>query len=80
MEDIQKCVSEAKATYDDHLKNTKVRKQLVRFSARVKHYGNIMDVMVAHHPEYVALAWGAMKFCFTVSNVALYIPRLASTK
>jgi hypothetical protein len=67
LEDVQKCVSDAKAIYDDKHKRTKVRDQLVKFSARVKHYGNVMDVLVSHHPEYVALAWGAMKFCFTVS-------------
>lgn len=26
-----------------------------------------MDVLVQHHPEYVALAWGAMKLLFVVS-------------
>jgi len=25
-----------------------------------------MDVLVQHHPEYVSLAWGAMKFIFGV--------------
>ena len=25
-----------------------------------------MDVLVQHHPEYVALAWGAMKLVFGV--------------
>ena len=31
------------------------------------YYGNIFDVFAQHHPEYVALAWGAMKFLFVVS-------------
>jgi hypothetical protein len=30
-------------------------------SERVHYYGNIMDVLVQHHPEYVSLAWGTMK-------------------
>ncbi|KAF2267733.1 hypothetical protein CC78DRAFT_456466 [Lojkania enalia] len=28
------------------------------------HYSTIFDVIAQHHPEYVALAWGAMKFLF----------------
>jgi len=31
------------------------------------YYGNIFDVLAQHHPEYVALAWGAMKFLLVVS-------------
>ena len=27
-----------------------------------------MDVLVQHHPEYTALAWGAMKFVSVVSD------------
>ena len=30
-----------------------------------------MDVLVQHHPEYVALAWRAMKFVFVVSHLNL---------
>lgn len=36
-------------------------------SQRLLYYGNIMDVLVQHHPEYVSLVWGAMKFIFGVS-------------
>lgn len=32
------------------------------------HYSNVLDVLVQHHPEYVSLAWGALKFVFVVSN------------
>ena len=28
-----------------------------------------MDVMVQHHPEYVSLAWGAMKIVFGVRKL-----------
>ena len=31
-----------------------------------------MDVIVQHHPEYVALAWGAMKFLFKVSDPKMH--------
>ncbi|KAG9190518.1 hypothetical protein G6011_08606 [Alternaria panax] len=29
------------------------------------YYGKIMDTLAQHHPEYVALVWGAMKFVLT---------------
>lgn len=28
----------------------------------------IFDVFAQHHPEYVSLAWGTMKFLFIVST------------
>ena len=48
-------------------RNKKAAKWLERFSSRIIHYGNFFDVLSQHHPEYVALAWGAMKFLFVVS-------------
>lgn len=37
-------------------------------STRIVHYSSILDVLVQHHPEYVSLAWGALKFVFVVSH------------
>lgn len=58
---IAKTHYEAKAT-------SKARKWLARFSSRVVFYGTVLDVLAQHHPEYVALAWGALKFLFMVCN------------
>ena len=41
-------------------------KWLSRLAPKIRFYGNIMDVLMQHHPEYVALAWGAMKFMLVV--------------
>ena len=60
-------VLDAKSRYDQTHQNKKVGKWLSRFSSGVQYYGNIMDVLVQQHPEYVSLAWGAMKFLFVVS-------------
>ena len=65
MFDVEKAVLVARAHYDGK-KSSKVRKYLADFSKRVCFYGNIMDVLVQHHPEYVSLAWGAMKLLFVV--------------
>ncbi|KAJ6007817.1 hypothetical protein N7540_011793 [Penicillium herquei] len=35
--------------------------RLEQLSERIHYYGSIMDVLVQQHPEYVSLAWGAMK-------------------
>lgn len=37
------------------------RKHIEWVARRIDYYGNIMDVLVQQHPEYVALAWGTMK-------------------
>ena len=68
LEDIQRTVINAKSRYELTHQNKKVGKWLSRLSSRVNFYGNIMDVLVQHHPEYVALAWGGMKCLFVVSK------------
>ena len=67
--DLEDAVINAKARYDSAHQNRKVSKWLSKFSCRVQFYGNIMDVLVQQHPEYVSLAWGAMKFLFVVSMI-----------
>jgi hypothetical protein len=44
----------------------KARKWLEVFSSKVVYYGTVMDVLVQQYPQYVSLAWGAMKFLFMV--------------
>ena len=68
MKDVQQAALEAKLRYDTVHKGKKVGRWLASFSSRVCYYGNIMDVLVQHHPEYVSLAWGAMKFLFVVRD------------
>ena len=68
LEDVQLAVAIAKAKFDLSRKNEKTKKWIGKISARVPYYGNIMDVLVQHHPEYVSLAWGTMKFFFMVSS------------
>ncbi|KAF4829591.1 hypothetical protein CGCTS75_v006444 [Colletotrichum tropicale] len=32
------------------------------FSSRVVYYGQVLDTLAQHHPEYVGLVWGIIKF------------------
>lgn len=66
MEEVQSAVADAKARYDTGRQNDNVRIWLSKLSTRIGHYGNIMDVLVQQHPQYAALAWGAMKFLFVL--------------
>lgn len=70
LEDVRRTVLEAKTRYESAHEHSKIRKWLSKFSNRVQFYGNVLDVLVQHHPEYVSLAWGAMKFMFVVSAEA----------
>lgn len=63
--DVQNEIQAAKDKYETK-SNGKVRKWLAKFSDGVLFYGNIMDVLVQQHPEYVSLAWGTMKLMFVV--------------
>jgi hypothetical protein len=64
--DVQIAVLEAQKGYEVKASKNKVQKWLRRLSARVMFYGGILDVLIQQHPEYVSLAWGAMKFIFVV--------------
>lgn len=79
IKDVLQAVSDARDKY--HAKRTsKAWKWLTQLSARVNYYGSILDVMVQHHPEYAALAWGAMKVLFVVRNyITLGISPLTPT-
>lgn len=65
LHDVEKAVLDAKARYEDK-KQSKTRSHLGDFAKRVHYYGKIMDMLAQQHPEYVSLAWGAMKLLFVV--------------
>ncbi|KAK4166271.1 hypothetical protein QBC43DRAFT_189396, partial [Cladorrhinum sp. PSN259] len=65
VEDVRSLVQDSFDRYAAKISNQKVvqiRKWLNRVLETLHHYANIFDVFVQHHPEYVALVWGAMKF------------------
>ena len=66
MQDVVLAVQQAKDEYDARKRKSKAGEYMVAFSKRVMMYGAIMDTLSQHHPEYVSLAWGAMKFVFIV--------------
>ncbi|KAH7129451.1 hypothetical protein B0J13DRAFT_482768 [Dactylonectria estremocensis] len=68
IQDIQTLACESFAKYSDGQAFPRARKWLQRAISRMHHYGNIMDVLVQHHPEYAALAWGAMKLVLVAAQ------------
>ena len=66
MEDAMTAVEAARSVYEKRSRKGKPREWLLAFSSRVMHYKGVMDTLAQHHPEYVSLAWGAMKFLFMV--------------
>jgi hypothetical protein len=66
MKDVHDKVGESAATYESQRKGSKARKWLASLSSRIQFYGTVIDVFAQHHPEYVALAWGSIKFLLTV--------------
>lgn len=67
MQDVLDSVQSARTYYQYDRGQSRTRECLRAFSHRVMHYGNVLDVLVQHHPEYTSLAWGAMKMIFGVS-------------
>ncbi|KAF8246083.1 hypothetical protein K440DRAFT_491115, partial [Wilcoxina mikolae CBS 423.85] len=66
LRDVETAVTAAKMHYETRSKQSKAREWLGKFSARIVFYSSVLDVFVQHHPEYVSLVWGAMKFLFVV--------------
>ena len=66
IEGFQALVDQAKEGYDGRRKKGKARQWLSSFSSRLLYYGAVLDTLAQHHPEYVSLAWGAVKFVFIV--------------
>ena len=64
---VQEAVLDAKKAYDARSQSCRARKWLSKLSSRILFYSSVLDVMAQHHPEYVALAWGAIKFFLIVS-------------
>jgi hypothetical protein len=69
IKDVFTMVEAAKKEYEDkniERKHTGMRQSLERLSLRIMYYGKVMDTLAQHHPEYVALVWGTMKFVMMV--------------
>ncbi|KAH0565970.1 hypothetical protein GP486_000638 [Trichoglossum hirsutum] len=64
IQEVQKAVLDAKKAYDGSSNKKKVQKWLQKFSSQIMYYGAVLDTLAQHHPEYVALAWGTVKFVF----------------
>ncbi|KAI0484854.1 hypothetical protein GGR56DRAFT_662776 [Xylariaceae sp. FL0804] len=64
MDDVRAALVGALKEYRTRSGESKVRKWLASCSSRVMYYGAIFDTFSQQHPEYVSLAWGAMKFLF----------------
>lgn len=70
MSDVLEVVKKAKKTYESKATWRRSHGNTVweTLSSRIVYYDKILEVLVQHHPEYVALAWGAFKFLFVVSS------------
>ncbi|KAE9368087.1 hypothetical protein N431DRAFT_417137 [Stipitochalara longipes BDJ] len=64
--DVQDIVEKAKREYEAKgQKRRTVLRWLSKLSLGIRHYSQALDMLAQHHPEYVALAWGAIKFVLT---------------
>jgi hypothetical protein len=67
--EIHKLVCDMRERYNGSASNKKrVQKWVRKFASHIMQYGMVLDTLAQHHPEYVALAWGIVKFVFMVSN------------
>ena len=65
MLDAQRALAAVQQRYESRAQGN-VCRWLAALSERIVYYGQVFDMLAQHHPEYVALAWGAFKFVFQV--------------
>lgn len=66
--DIEATVTSIKESYENRPGRWKgARSMLHKVSQRIVYYGSIFDALAQHHPEYVSLAWGTLKFVLMVN-------------
>ncbi|KAI1125433.1 hypothetical protein F5Y10DRAFT_9991 [Nemania abortiva] len=63
VEDVICQIRIAEAKYSSR-PSGKAWKWVVRLSEKIMFYSQVLDALAQHHPEYVSLAWGAIKFTF----------------
>jgi hypothetical protein len=69
IQDVCAIVEKAKTRYiNKSVNQSGARKWLEKLSGRIMHYAPVLDALAQHHPEYVALAWGAIKFVLMVRH------------
>jgi hypothetical protein len=67
IEEFLGAAQKAKKKYDDASNHhSESIAWLEKCSSRVMYYGKVFDTLAQHHPEYVALAWGAVKLVLIV--------------
>jgi len=71
IQEVRSVIEKAKSKYESASEDTNARRWLRTFSTRVIYYSPVFDMLSQHHPEYVALAWGSVKFVLMVSPVSL---------
>ncbi|KAH8881712.1 hypothetical protein GQ53DRAFT_773125 [Thozetella sp. PMI_491] len=63
LEDLLETTQTAEAKYAQTSESKHRLKSWVRgLSKRIMYYGQVLDMLSQHHPEYVSLVWGAVKF------------------
>ncbi|KAH5267288.1 hypothetical protein HBI82_224860 [Parastagonospora nodorum] len=77
IDEIWVIVQQVKEKYDKKCdERTGARASIERLSCRVMYYGKVFDSLAQHHPEYVALAWGAIKLVLMVRRTSCDVPEV----
>jgi glycogen debranching enzyme len=66
VDEVLATIQSAQANYAKRRDGSQARESLTQLSEKLMFYTGVMDVIVNQHPEYTALAWGAMKFLLIV--------------
>jgi hypothetical protein len=67
LSDVLATTQQAESKYGEASQNKHSTRAWLRgLSKRIMYYGQVLDVLSQHHPEYVALVWGLVKFVLMV--------------
>lgn len=78
MDDLLHAVKDAQENFRQNRTGSAYGRYMNQLAEKIHYYGNIMDVLVQHHPEFTSLAWGAMKLLVGVSDLSLTSPTMTN--
>jgi hypothetical protein len=70
VDDVVNALKDAESQYKGKLTG-KTWKWASKLSSCIMFYSQVLDALAQHHPEYVALVWGTLKFLLVVSGPAI---------
>jgi hypothetical protein len=67
-DDVSSAITAMRAQFRDKKGATSVFTKIDKFTAKISPYFEVLGIMVSSHPEWTAIAWGALRLVLQVGT------------